>query len=210
MVLRSDEAANEAQINRDKNYRGNIKKAAATVATTAGTAATIGTGLASKVMPFLNKYIPTALAIKGINKVSPQLGSFLKKGQDMGLNVEEGMNFIKDKLGSSGQGTKENRNIIEQYSPELHQFIKERIGKGDTPITAGLAARTSKKFDDAITKLTKDHKSPWSSIIESVFGNGQTAQQQPQSQPSQQQPAQNQSSGNWDQIAQTLQNVLNS
>ena len=209
MVLRSDEAANQAQIERDKKYRGNIKKAAATVATTAGTAAAVGSGLASKVMPFFNQYIPTALAIKGINKVSPQLGSFLKKGQDMGLNVEEGMNFIKDKLskGEKQRPANQERNIIEQYSPELHQFIKERVGKGDTPIAAGLAARTSKKFDDAITKLTKDHKSPWSSIVESVFGNGQTAQPTQQQNPQQ---SQNQPSGNWDQIEQTLQSVLNS
>src|SRR3954469_25048992 len=105
MVLRSDEEANEAEIERDERFRGNVNKTAiggSLLATGAGTA------LASKIMPFLNKYIPVDLAIKGISKVSPKIGGFLKKGQSMGLNVEEGLNFIKEKI--SDEKTKEQPN----------------------------------------------------------------------------------------------------
>jgi len=171
MVLRSDELANQEQVERDQSFRGNIKKGVATAASL-GTAAVAGP-LAARVMPFLNQYIPTGLAIQGINKVSPKLGSFLKKGQDMGLDVEEGLNFIKEKMGSSKtEPAKESRSILEQYSPELHAFIKEKIGKGVSPVQAATEAMNNKKFMNVIKKITQDHKTPWSSIVESIFGKG--------------------------------------
>ncbi len=200
MILRSDEEANNAEVERDKSLRGNINKAAIGL----GTAA-IGGSLTGKIMPFLNQYIPAGLAMKGINKVSPKLGSFLKKGQEMGLNLEEGLSFLKDKLSNSKTDnfqTKENGNIIQQYSPELHQFLDQEIKNGRSPIEAGAIAQMNKKFSDVIKKLSKDHKTDWSSIIQSVFGNGQTAQP---SQQSAQQPPQQQGQGLDPRVAQILQ-----
>lgn len=200
MILRSDEEANNAEVERDKSLRGNINKAAIGL----GTAA-IGGSLTGKIMPFLNQYIPAGLAMKGINKVSPKLGSFLKKGQEMGLNLEEGLSFLKDKLSNSKTDnfqTKENGNIIQQYSPELHQFLDQEIKNGRSPIEAGAIAQSNKKFSDVIKKLSKDHKTDWSSIIQSVFGNGQTAQ--PSQQPVQQ-PPQQQGQGLDPRVAQILQ-----
>jgi len=177
MVLRSDEQANQAEVERDQRFRGNVSKGIATAASL-GTAA-VASPLASKIMPFLNEYIPSGLAIKGINKISPKLGSFLKKGQEMGLDVEEGLNFIKDKL--SGEGSKEepkeNRNIINQYSPELHQFLKEEISKGRGVLEAGADAERNKDFKNIISMIKKDHKSPWSAILKTVYGEGLTKPQ---------------------------------
>ena len=177
MVLRSDEQANEAEIERDKRFRGNVSKGIATAASL-GTAA-IASPLASKIMPFLNEYIPSALAMKGINKISPKLGSFLKNGQEMGLNVEDGLNFIKDKLSSEGskEEPKEHRNIISQYSPELHQFLKGEISKGRGVLEAGADAERNKNFKNIISMIKKDHKSPWSAILKTVYGEGLTKEQ---------------------------------
>lgn len=197
MVLTSSEAANQAEIERDERFRSNVKRGIGTAASLAGAGAlATGGALASRIMPFLNKYIPVDLAIKGINKVSPRVGAFLKKGQEMGLDVEEGLNFIKEKISPQQEPAKENRNIIQQYSPELHKFISDQVSGGRTPIEAAAIAQHDKRFADVIKKLTKDHKTPWSSIIESIYGSGQNAQPNQstnqQQQQTQQQPQQGQ------------------
>lgn len=187
MVLRSDEVANQAEVERDQKFRGNVGKGFSAVASL-GTAAA-GGALASKVMPFLNQYIPAGLAMKGINKVSPQLGAFLQKGHEMGLDVEEGLDFIKGKLGGERkEPAKQDRNIIQQESPELHTFIDQEIRKGRKPIEAGALAQNDKRFSDVIKKLMKAHKTPWSSIIQSIYGTGDMAQSGQQRQA--EQPAQ--------------------
>lgn len=177
MVLRSDEQANQEQVERDQRFRGNVGKGAA-IAASLGTAA-VGGPLAARVMPFLNQYIPAGLAMKGIQKVSPKLGAFLKKGQEMGMNVEEGLSFIKDKLGGNktSQSAKQNDNVIKQYSPELHQFMKDAIAKGRGVLEAGAEAQGDKKFKRIIAMMTKDHKSPWSAILRTAYGEGATKQQ---------------------------------
>ena len=176
MALRSDEAANQAEVERDKKFRGNVGKGIATAASL-GSAVVAGP-LAARVMPFLNEYIPAALAVKGISKVSPKLGAFLKKGEEMGMNVQGGLDFLKEKIGKGAEPPKENRNVIQQYSPELHQFIDSEIQKGRTAIEAGALAQNDKRFKDVISKLSKDHKSPWSSILETAYGS-QTQQKSP-------------------------------
>ena len=191
MVLRSDESANESEIERDQNFRGKVGKgvgAAAGLATAA-----IGGPLAARIMPFLSEYIPSALAIKGINKVSPKLGAFLQKGQEMGLDAESGLNFIKEKLAPP----KEERNIIQQYSPELHSFIDQEIKKGTSPIDAAILANKDKKFREILSKLSKEHKTPWSTLVENIYGGaGQVPQQSSLQQQPSQQPQQMQQSGN--------------
>jgi hypothetical protein len=189
MVLRSDEAANQEQVKRDERFRGNVGKGVAAAASL-GTAAVFGP-MAARVMPFLNQYIPAALAMKGINKVSPKLGSFLQKGQEMGLDLSEGLNFIKEKLGGdkSSESPKENKNIIEQYEPELHTYIKMKLGEGMNLMQAGKKALDHSRFKSAVEKLTKDHKTSWDAILKTVYGHSEKAQPSPQQQTQQtQQP----------------------
>jgi len=191
-MLRPDERANAAEIERDKNIRKNIS-------TGAKTAIGVGTALASssiapRVMSFLNEYISPDLAMKGISKISPELGSFLNRGVKAGLNLEDGLEFIKEKMTDKQEPPKESRNIIQQYSPELHQFIDQEVRKGRKPIEAGAIAQADKRFKDIISKLTKDHQTPWSNILESVYGGGEQAlppqnPQQPQQQSGQGQQA---------------------
>lgn len=187
MIMRPDEIANRAEIERDERFRSNISSALGTGMTAAG-----GVAMA-RVLPFLSQYVPVDLAVKGISKVSPTLGDFLKRGQSMGLKVEEGLQYIKDSM-SPKQGAeppKDNRNLVEQYSPELHQFIMDQMQKGRSALEAGALAtlETSggKGFKKVIDQITKDHKSPWASILQSVYstqeGMAPNQQQQPSSQP---------------------------
>ncbi len=103
----------------------------------------------------------------------------------MGLDPKEGLNFIKNKIDqteSQGQKSQDKRNIIEQYSPELAQFIQGEIQRGKTPMQAAGDAQTkvkwSSKFKDIIKKMEKDHKMPWTSIVENIFGGAIQPNQQ--------------------------------
>jgi hypothetical protein len=129
------------------------------------------------------------MAIKGISKLSPQLGDFLKRGESMGLNVEEGLGFLRGKVNASATAQQQ-KNIVEIESPELHQFIDQEIKKGRSPVQAGaIAQQDAGKYKKVIDKLVKDHKAPWSSILESVYGQGMAQQaHQDQDQMQQQQP----------------------
>jgi predicted CopG family antitoxin len=175
---RPDELAAESEIKRAKTRTSEARQVLETAASfgTAGLAAKS----ASKILPFLSQYVPEELAYKGINKVMPGLGDFLKKGTAQGLSLKSGLEFLKNEFGSSkkAEPAKQNKNIIEQESPELFQFMTEEIKKGRKPIEAGALAQSDKRFSEVIKKLMKSHKTPWSKIIESLFGTGETAQQQ--------------------------------
>jgi hypothetical protein len=182
--LRSDEQAMRSEIERSRKRDEMLKKGVKTGAALATGTIGASAGLASKIGPFLNSYVPLDLAMKGINKVAPRIGEFLKKGQSLGLDVKEGLDFVKNSIESSesqGQKAKETRNVIEQYSPELHSFIANEVKKGRTPAQAAAALQVSKehgKYKEIIKKIEKDHKTDWLSILESIYGGAQ--QNQPQ------------------------------
>ena len=167
----------------DQQLYQNKKKQAddvrSTLTNVAATAAGAGVaGLASKALPWLSEFIPSGLAMKGLNKISPKLGQFLQAGISAGLDPKEGMEFLKNGITESQteneQPAKQSLGIIEQHSPELHKFIENEIKKGKSPLQAGVeATRGNDKFTKAIRKITQAYRMPWSAIIESVFGAGQ-------------------------------------
>lgn len=205
MIMRPDEIAGQSEIERDQRFRSNVGKGIGTAATIAGGVAAAST---AKILPWLSSYIPVDLAMKGISKVSPKLGDFLKRGQAAGLNIEEGIQYLRDQAPKQEKVAKENRNIIEQYSPELHQFILGEIKLGRNAMQAGaLASADKKRFKKIIDKITKDHKTPWSAILQTVYGSGETQQKSPNPP---EQPQQTQSNDKWGDIKQGLMDMLNS
>lgn len=182
-TMRPDEQAAYSEIERsqtrDRTLKSGLKTAATAAVGFGGSALALGGKLGSKIMPFLNEYIPADLAMKGINKVSPRLGEFLKKGMSKGLNLKDGLEFIKENLGSQKK-PKEQKNILEQYSPELNEFIKGHIQKGRAPLEAAALATIGEegnKFNKIIQKMAKDHKTSFSAIIQSIFGAAKNNQQ---------------------------------
>jgi hypothetical protein len=154
-----------------------------------------------KVAPFLSKYIPKDLAIKGLSKIDPRFGKFIESALEEGMEFDEIKDFIGEKAeeGQPKAKAQENRNVIEQYSPELHAFINEQIQSGRSPLEAGALASLDRKggksFKSVIKKLEQDHKSPFSAILQSVYGGQEAASQQPQEGIQQQQQGQPQQGG---------------
>jgi len=126
----------------------------------------------SRAAPFLSQYIPEDLAIKGLSKISPKFGKFVNDAINGGYDFNQVKDFIGQQVEQSQESAKQNKNPIQQYSPDLHNFMLEQIKSGRPSLEAGALART--KFEKEIKKLEKDHKTSWSSLIESVYGSEKT------------------------------------
>lgn len=172
---RPDELASKRQIERSENFNSNTGKLFKTAKNVGSLG--LGVGLSSKILPFLSDYITPEIALKGISAVSPQIGSFLKKGLSKGLDLKEGLDYVKKQIqpkeNQKEEQPEQKTNILEQYSPELFNFIKGEVDKGRPVLEAGAMANILDKFKPIIKKITEDHKTPFSSILQTIFGQDQ-------------------------------------
>lgn len=181
-TMRPDEEALEAEQERAENFNANLKKGVKTAANVVTTAA--GIGATAKVLPFLSQYITPDVALKGISKVSPKLGGFLKRGMEQGLNLQDGLNFIKDNI--TGKPEKQSmtsglqdqfkqeygsaiQDFIANFSPDLDAFLKKQIKAGRTPFEAGALAR-AQGFEGVIKEMEQSTKFKFSDILAKIFG----------------------------------------
>lgn len=204
IYLRPDEKTANTDIEKSKKFDKSLKLGLKTAGSIAATATGVGIAgkAASKILPFLNEYVPKDLAMKGLSAVSPGIAAMLRKGQDHGLDIQEGFDFVKKQI-TQEKKPQEDRNIIQQYSPELFQFLNDEIQKGRSPIEAGALAELQNNFKNIIKKMADDHKAPFSSILQTVFGEaGQPNAQQAQTQQTQQGGVSD------DQLMAAFQNIL--
>jgi len=180
MVLRPDEMAAQAEIERNEKLRSNvqsgIKKAVGYGATVAGA------GLGARVLPFLSEFISPETALKGISKISPKVGDFLKRGMKSGLDLKEGLSFLKEKFEPSKSTSETSQNPIERLYPSLHQFLNQEIGKGRSPKEALGVAKVQgfkKEVEDVAKKLGGD----LFNIIDQIYGVQSAAPSQGAQQP---------------------------
>lgn len=95
-----------------------------------------------KLIPFLDEYIPEDLALKGISKVSPKIGSFLKKGLSKGLPLAGGLQFLRSQFsGSPDIQIDETLRPDEKASLRKKQQYKDtgKMIKGAASLAGGLA-----------------------------------------------------------------------
>lgn len=113
----SSQTRSQASNERDKKYKTGVKSAVSIASTVAGV------GAAHKILPFLSSFIPFDLALKGISKVSPKIGDFLKRGMESGLDAKEGLEFLRQGL-SNGEKQQQ-----DPYQPILDKTkqIQERL-----------------------------------------------------------------------------------
>lgn len=185
-----------------------LAKNALAIGSTLGTAASFAPMLA-RAAPFLSEYIPENLAIKGLSKISPKFGSFVKGAMDEGFDFKEIKDFIGGKIKES-QEMKSSKSPIRGYSEELMDQIEDSIAKGMSPGNAARNQHLIGKYNDIIKKIEKDYKTPFDKVIEDMFseGNNQNQNKMEQSQQqTNQQPQQTakQSQGIDPQLAQILQ-----
>lgn len=156
-----------------------------------GGTAFAGSKIASKLVPaigaLINSYVPDNIMDKGLKNIDPRFGKLISGALEGGYTYDDLRNFLGEKLQQSEQ-PKENRNVIEQYSPELHQFLSEKIKGGEDPIRAAALAlfKEGNSFQNIIRKIENDHKTNWSQLVQSIYGGpGQAQQSVPQQMQSQ-------------------------
>lgn len=162
MTYRPDELANLSEIERDKKTRSRIQRGVGTAATLA---ASFGYGkLAQKVLPYLSNAIPLNVAMNGLEKLSPEIAGFLKKGQKMGLDINEGMEFVKDILRekTSSEEKKEPSSIFEQllegFSVDQLDPQSQKLLGFYKAIADKLESKGKNIKDPAFTRLKKKIK----------------------------------------------------
>ena len=138
------------EIQRQADAPGKFAKTAALAAP-----ALAGSGAAlSRILPLLSEFVPVNLASKGLEKIDSRFGKFIHGAMGAGHTMDEVMGFIKEKVGGNdSKKAPDQRSIIEQYSPELNQFIQQQIQQGRTALEAGAMAQLDKKFQGAIKKM---------------------------------------------------------
>lgn len=183
--MRPDEKATQSIIERQKQSDKNLKSGVKTAVNVGLTAA--GLAGVSKIAPFLSEFIPEDLAFKGIKKVSPKLGSILDAGMASGLTVKSGLDFLKENISKKPKAENQassNKNILDQYSPELKQFIEDKINAGRSPLQAAVVAEENDQFKDIVKKIKEDHKLNknfgFFDLIKSIYSTG-LAEDEPQS-----------------------------
>jgi hypothetical protein len=115
-------------------------------------------------LPFLSEGLPLGIAMKGLQKISPKLASYLKRGQKLGLDVEEGMRFIKDKLQPQDLSESQTQQPEKAKAQARPQSLFRRL-VGDIDFSQ-LDERTTKeisffeKIASQLEKKGKDEKDP--------------------------------------------------
>ena len=191
-ILRPDELAANSQIRRNIEQGQSAKKGIKTAIGLGGSF--IGAGLASKVLPFLSEFIPADLALKGINKVAPEIGKFLKKGQSMGLNLKEGFNFIKENIQPKKEEQSQENPVVKQAKdfetnyPEITRHIANHIQNGRSPQEAAAIIKVAPYHKKQVKKIEKETGKNFVDFIVEMMGGNQSSQMQQPQQMQQQAP----------------------
>jgi hypothetical protein len=193
---RSNEIASASQIasnvEENERFKSRAKGVLGAATGLVGGGAALGSKLGSRILPFLNQYISPDMAMKGISKISPELGSFLKNGMKSGLDLKSGLDFLKEKLSPQEEKKKDPMELISGYSPELAQFIQGHIKNGRSPKEAAALAKVSTPHGKSVKDIEKQTKENFVDMVERLLGSSasqapsqQAQQPQQQSQPQQ-------------------------
>lgn len=131
--------------------------------------ALVGGGLVlKKLTPFLSNLIPSSLAVKGISKINPTMGKFIKGAMDQGASSEEAIEFIKEKVQPKSSQSK---NIIEEFAPEVHELLVDKVGQGLKPLAVAFQLSQDPKLKSVIRGLEKKTGKAFSDLVSSIFGS---------------------------------------
>lgn len=104
--------------------------------------------LIARAVPFLNKLIPSSLAVKGLSKINPKLATFVTDSLAAGYTADNVLDYLRNRLVSSGEQMEKQRlegasSLTPQERNILHKRNQE-AGAGKLASTAiGLGAGLS-------------------------------------------------------------------
>jgi hypothetical protein len=80
------------------------------------------TKLIQQILPFLNKVLPTSIALKGLSKVDPRFERFFTQSAAAGFSTNAALDFLRSKFESSGE---------QEYKQTLKSRIEQGIARPD-------------------------------------------------------------------------------
>lgn len=72
-----------------------------------------------KLAPFLDEFLPEDYAVRGIEKISPKIGKFLKNGMQKGLPIAGGLDFLRRGLGRAQEPIDKSKSPHEQATQRM-------------------------------------------------------------------------------------------
>lgn len=157
-----------------------------------GAAGLVGTGkIASKILPFLNQFIPNDLRQKALTKIDPRLGSFYQQAEDYGFDQNQILDFMKNKFTEEKKTSEPSEHPLiaqakdfETNYPDIIKALMGYINQGQTPQAAAAIIKQSSPFNQKIKKIEKDTGKNFVDFILELMGGDQQgqAQLQPQQQ----------------------------
>jgi uncharacterized alpha-E superfamily protein len=211
--LRPDEKASLKQVQNSKENLGLLKKGIGLA-----TAAT-GFAGANRILPFLDKLVPSSLAIQGLKKVDKRIGTFIDRTLENGFSADNVLGFLRDQFNpsqtnQSNQQTQQ-ANPLQEFEtnyPDIAQALQGYIQQGQSPDAAAAILKSSTPFGKKIQDLEKSVGKNFIDYVLELFGNPQQQisqqpqQAAPQAQQQMQQPHQAQQPGG---INPQLQQIMN-
>ncbi len=187
--LRPDEQATESEIRKARSRTNDIRSGLETISSLGVTG--IGAKAASKILPLLSQYIPEDLAFKGINKIMPNLGNFLKEGMKQGLSLKSGLDFLKENIESKQENPviKQAKDFETNYPDVVKGLMYQINDRGQSPDKAAEILKHSISFKEKIKKIEKETGKNFIDFVLEMMGGQQNAgQMQQQSGQAMQQP----------------------
>lgn len=188
---RADEIASEKEGKRIEKFNEGIK--------TVGKMG-LNLAMATRMAPFLSQYITPDIALKGISKINPKVGSFLKKGMETGLPIKEGLEFLKGKIDNTIDESKVKSGPKSLFDEFLGATEPSTLSEGQQAqlaflrnVTEQLEAKGVGKDNPALKRIRKKVKDVIEGKVSEVLGQAmamqpQKGQQMPETQPPQQMP----------------------
>lgn len=117
-ALRPEEKASNKEIEQSHLGKRVIGNAATLGASLVG-----GSALLSRIVPLLSNLIPANLAAKGLSKVSPGLSKFFKGLTSTGYTINEGLDYLRNKINPEQNESQQNETQSPQRDPR--DYINE-------------------------------------------------------------------------------------
>lgn len=181
-TLRPDEKAALKHIETAKSNEGLVKQGIGLAAGFAG---------ANKILPLLNEFVPSSLALQGLKKVDKRIGTFIDKTLENGFSGESVLGFLRDQFGQKTseptQTSKETQPLhplqeFEQTYPDIAQAMSNLINQGQSPQAAAAILKQSTPFSSKIKRLEKDVGKNFVDYVLELMGGNAGQMQQPSAQ----------------------------
>lgn len=93
-----------------------------------------------RILPLLNKFVPIGLAVKGLERISPKIKSFLGGATAAGYSANEAMDFLREQFSGPqmqepGKGARPDEKAA--FNRRRHEETPQKVAQGIASVGAG-------------------------------------------------------------------------